>query len=58
MTCSPKTIDEEKKALEAMAVMEQNGITVLPVVDEKKRVKGIIHLHGLLGGREFAFDEN
>jgi len=56
MTPSPKTIDEEKKALEAMAVMEHNGITVLPVVDEEKRVKGIIHLHGLLGGREFAFD--
>ena len=58
MTPSPKTIDEEKKALEAMAVMEHNGITVLPVVDEEKRVKGIIHLHGLLGGREFTFDGN
>ena len=58
MTTSPKTIDEEKKAAEAMAVMEHNGITVLPVVDEEKRVKGIIHLHGLLGGREFTFDGN
>jgi arabinose-5-phosphate isomerase len=56
MTPSPRTIDEEKKAVEAMAVMEHNGITVLPVVDEEKRVKGIIHLHGLLGGREFTFD--
>jgi arabinose-5-phosphate isomerase len=56
MTASPKTIDEERKAVEAMAVMEHNGITVLPVVDEEKRVKGIIHLHGLLGGREFTFD--
>ena len=58
MTTSPKTIDEERKAAEAMAVMEHNGITVLPVVDEEKRVKGIIHLHGLLGGREFTFDGN
>lgn len=58
MTASPKTIDEERKAVEAMAVMEHNGITVLPVVDEEKRVKGIIHLHGLLGGREFTFDGN
>jgi arabinose-5-phosphate isomerase len=58
MTTSPKTIDEEKKAAEAMAVMEHNGITVLPVVDKEKRVRGIIHLHGLLGGREFTFDGN
>jgi len=58
MTASPKTIDEERKAVEAMAVMEYNGITVLPVVDKGKRVKGIIHLHGLLGGREFTFDGN
>jgi len=58
MTTSPRTIDEEKKALEAMVVMEHNGITVLPVVDKGKRVKGIIHLHGLLGGREFTFDGN
>jgi arabinose-5-phosphate isomerase len=58
MTPSPKTIDEETKAVEAMAVMEHNGITVLPVVDKEKRVKGIIHLHGLLGGREFTFDGN
>ena len=58
MTTSPRTIDEEKKAVEAVAVMEHNGITILPVVDKEKRVKGIIHLHGLLGGREFTFDGN
>ena len=58
MTTSPRTIDEEKKAVEAVAVMEHNGITILPVVDKEKRVRGIIHLHGLLGGREFTFDEN
>jgi len=58
MTTSPRTIDEEKNAVEAIAVMEHNGITVLPVVDKEKRVKGIIHLHGLLGGREFTFDGN
>jgi arabinose-5-phosphate isomerase len=56
MTTSPRTIDEEKKAVEAVAVMEHSGITVLPVVDKERRVRGIIHLHGLLGGREFTFD--
>lgn len=54
MTASPETIDEEKKAVEAVAVMEHNGITILPVVDKEKRVRGIVHLHGLLGGREFT----
>jgi len=58
MTTSPETIDEEKRAVEAVARMEHNGITVLPVVDKEKRVTGIIHLHGLLGGREFTFDGN
>jgi CBS domain-containing protein len=38
--------------------MEHNGITVLPVVDEENRVRGIIDLHGLLGGREFTFNGN
>jgi arabinose-5-phosphate isomerase len=56
MTTSPKTIDEEKKALEAVAIMEHKGITVLPVVDREKRVRGVVHLHGLLGGREFTFN--
>jgi len=56
MTASPKTIDEEKKAVEAVAVMEHNGITILPVVDKGKMVRGIVHLHGLLGGREFTFN--
>ena len=56
MTTSPETIGEEKKALEAVAIMEHKGITVLPVVDHEKRVRGIVHLHGLLGGREFTFN--
>jgi arabinose-5-phosphate isomerase len=56
MTTSPETIGEEKKALEAVAIMEHKGITVLPVVDNEKRVRGIVHLHGLLGGREFTFN--
>jgi arabinose-5-phosphate isomerase len=56
MSTSPKMIDEEKKASEAVALMEYHGITVLPIVDKAKRVKGIVHLHGLLGGKEFRLD--
>ena len=58
MSKSPKMIDEEKKVSEAVALMEHNAITVLPVVDKVKRVKGIVHLHGLLGGREFRLNES
>jgi arabinose-5-phosphate isomerase len=57
MSTSPKMIDEEKKAVDAVAVMEHNAITVLPVVDKGKRVRGIVHLHGLLGGKEFRINE-
>ncbi|MBW1858131.1 MAG: KpsF/GutQ family sugar-phosphate isomerase [Deltaproteobacteria bacterium] len=53
MSKSPKMIDEEKKVSEAVTLMEHNAITVLPVVDKLKRVKGIVHLHELLGGKEF-----
>jgi arabinose-5-phosphate isomerase len=56
MTKSPKMIEEEKKVSEAITLMEHNAITVLPIVDKTKRVKGIVHLHGLLGGKELRFN--
>ncbi len=56
MSRSPKMIDEEKKVSEAVTLMEHNAISVLPVVDKLKRVKGIVHLHELLGGKEFRLN--
>lgn len=56
MSKSPKVIDEEKKVGEAAALMEHNAITVLPIVDSEKRVRGIVHLHGLLGGKGFRLN--
>jgi len=56
MSKSPKMIDEEKNVSEAVALMEHNAITVLPIVDKLKRVKGVVHLHGLLGGKEFRLN--
>ena len=56
MSKSPKMIDEEKNASEAVTLMEHNAITVLPIVDKLKRVKGVVHLHGLLGGKEFRLN--
>ena len=51
MSTSPKTIYENEKLSEALELMENNAITVLPVVDKEGKVKGIIHLHDLLGGK-------
>jgi len=56
MSRSPRMINEEKKVSEAVTLMEHNAISVLPVVDKLKRVKGIVHLHELLGGKEFRLN--
>ena len=56
MSKSPKMIDEEKNVSEAVTLMEHNAVTVLPIVDKLKRVKGIVHLHELLGGKEFRLN--
>ena len=51
MTATPKTIDEETFAEKAIEKMEKYKITVLPVVDKNRNLKGIIHLHDILGRR-------
>ena len=47
MTLDPKSIQVDALAAEAIRLMEDNGITVLPVVKEKQLV-GVIHLHDLI----------
>jgi arabinose-5-phosphate isomerase len=49
MTQSPKTIGPDEFATAALNIMEQKKITSLVVVDDKRRVQGIIHLHDLWG---------
>ncbi|WP_457569898.1 KpsF/GutQ family sugar-phosphate isomerase [Desulfurobacterium sp.] len=51
MTPSPKTITEDAFAEKAIEMMERYKITVLPVVDNQGNLKGIIHLHDILGRR-------
>jgi arabinose-5-phosphate isomerase len=51
MTVSAKLITPEKLAAEALHVMESNKprpITVLPVVDEEKKVVGLLHMTDLV----------
>ncbi len=55
MTADPKTLSPEALASEALELMETYLITALPIVDHRRRVLGILHLHDLLGRGEFKF---
>jgi arabinose-5-phosphate isomerase len=56
MTPSPKIIDENQTAAEALGIMELYEITHLCIVDARHRVKGLVHLHDLLGREEFRLN--
>jgi arabinose-5-phosphate isomerase len=47
MTKNPRTIAAHILASEALNVMEKHKITSIVVVDEAKRVVGVVHLHDL-----------
>ena len=49
MTKNPLHAHPAMSAAELMDIMEQKAVTVLPVVDESMSVKGIVHLHDILG---------
>jgi arabinose-5-phosphate isomerase len=48
MGISPKTIQQNSLAIEALHVMEDKSISQLLVVDENNAYLGVIHLHDLL----------
>jgi arabinose-5-phosphate isomerase len=48
MCSSPSTIDEGASAAEAMRSIVENNLAALPVLDEKKRLKGVVTLRDLL----------
>jgi arabinose-5-phosphate isomerase len=58
MTHRPKTIAIDRFVSDALELMERHLITVLPVVDDKGTVRGIIHLHDLLGKGKIQFTMN
>lgn len=55
MTKNPKVIEENRFAYEALELMEKHLITVLPVIDFDGKLKGILHLHDILGKGTFKF---
>ncbi|PZW39746.1 arabinose-5-phosphate isomerase [Mesonia algae] len=48
MGASPKTIDNHAMAVDAMDILEENGISQLIAKDNKGKYAGIVHLHNLI----------
>jgi arabinose-5-phosphate isomerase len=55
MTRDPVSITREQSVADALELMEQRLITVLPVVGGDREVVGILHLHDLLGKGRIRF---
>jgi arabinose-5-phosphate isomerase len=49
MTANPKTINEKASLAETVEFMQKKEITSLAVVNEKKILKGYVHLHDIFG---------
>ena len=47
MTSNPITIDRQLLAVEALKIMETHKVTSVVVVDSRRRVHGVVHLHDL-----------
>jgi arabinose-5-phosphate isomerase len=56
MTPSPRSIDENISAAEALSIMELYQIMHLVIIDDEKRLRGILHLHDILGKEEFKLN--
>lgn len=56
MISSPHAATLETPAYDALNIMEQFQITVLPIIDHRNIVQGIVHLHDILGKGEFKFN--
>ena len=55
MTTGPKTISKKLLAADALSIMQEHEITILPITDEQGHLDGILHLHDLIGKGEFRF---
>jgi arabinose-5-phosphate isomerase len=56
MTRNPLKVDSETPTFDALNMMEQRQIMILPVTDASGRVLGVLHLHDILGNGEFKFN--
>jgi len=56
MTGNPQTAGPNTLASSVLSIMEKRQITVLPIVNPVNKVRGVIHLHDILGKGAFKFD--
>ena len=56
MTRAPHSITITAPAYDALNLMERHQITVLPVTDTRGQIKGLLHLHDILGKGAFRFN--
>lgn len=56
MTKHPKSVHVDTPVYDALNIMEQYEITVLPVTGPKGKIRGILHLHDILGKGAFKFN--
>ena len=56
MTRDPRTLSPLAPAYDALNLMERFQITVLPITGPAGEVKGLLHLHDILGKGEFTFN--
>lgn len=56
MTASPRHVDPDSPVYDALNLMEEHQITVLPVVGKGGILTGMLHLHDILGKGEFKFN--
>lgn len=56
MTKNPRTSHPDSPVYDAINIMEQYQITVLPITGSGNRICGILHLHDILGKGEFKIN--
>ncbi len=56
MTKDPLTGRPDSPSYDALNIMEQYQITVLPITDPSSKVLGVLHLHDILGKGAFKFN--
>ena len=56
MTANPRALLADAPTYEALNLMEQHQITVIPIIESNGEVLGILHLHDILGKGELKFN--
>ncbi|MEA1900597.1 MAG: KpsF/GutQ family sugar-phosphate isomerase [Thermodesulfobacteriota bacterium] len=56
MTKNPQTVSPDSAAYDALNIMEQYQITILPITNSFGKIEGILHLHDILGKGDFKFN--